>query len=358
MQTSTSSQSNRKIFVGRIPVLATETDLEGCLSRIGPIENLRINRSDDGKSQGFAFVLFSSEDSVSKALNTELILKGRILKIKRIKSKAEMKKIKKDIYKRKIFVGGINKKANENDLIEYFEKFGRVVEVNINRFHSNEMSRGSGFVLFSEEHEALSAINYPREHIMFGVRFECHPSYSKRLMKKKAEHEELEFKAKFYKRSKKGKQYDRSQEAGPMTISQANNLENKRQRVQEGSFEPIFPHYNTYTISDRSHIPSMDSFPMWRGNEIENIPTRRNNQGEEQRNFIAFNSFENSLRNLGIFRFRNCYFHEKKMNCGKMNTVENTPLKLLEELDFNLSKLVKVDEPKDTNLVFRIRMKN
>lgn len=72
-----------KIYVGNLPYSTTEDDLRNEFSECGEIERVQlITDRETGRSKGFAFVTFTSEDAMAAALeknNSEL--QGRALRI-------------------------------------------------------------------------------------------------------------------------------------------------------------------------------------------------------------------------------------------------------------------------------------
>jgi len=58
---------------------------------------------------------------------------------------------------RKLFVGMLNKKLNENDVRKLFEVHGAIEECTVLR-DQNGQSKGCAFVTFATKHAAISAI--------------------------------------------------------------------------------------------------------------------------------------------------------------------------------------------------------
>jgi U1 small nuclear ribonucleoprotein len=51
----------KTLFVGRLPFKVDEADLRREFDRYGPLERVRIVRNKDGKSRGYAFLIFERE---------------------------------------------------------------------------------------------------------------------------------------------------------------------------------------------------------------------------------------------------------------------------------------------------------
>lgn len=70
------------IFVGNLPFEAEEKDLESLFSSCGTIRNARIVRQSwTNKSRGFGYVEFEEEHAVDSAVQLQLELDGRILRL-------------------------------------------------------------------------------------------------------------------------------------------------------------------------------------------------------------------------------------------------------------------------------------
>eukprot|EP00993_Chasmostoma_nieuportense_P001776 NODE_2626_length_1133_cov_322.284294_g2118_i1.p1 GENE.NODE_2626_length_1133_cov_322.284294_g2118_i1~~NODE_2626_length_1133_cov_322.284294_g2118_i1.p1 ORF type:complete len:266 (-),score=4.55 NODE_2626_length_1133_cov_322.284294_g2118_i1:52-849(-) len=72
----------------------------------------------------------------------------------------------------KLFVGGLHKASTEDTMLEYFSQFGQVSAVDVMR--RDGISRGFGFVTFTSESEAESALQY-FPHVLDGKQVECKP---------------------------------------------------------------------------------------------------------------------------------------------------------------------------------------
>lgn len=74
-----------KLFVGQVPLEATEQDLQSLFGPIGDIVELYILRNNNGKSRGCAFVTYSNKGLAQQAitqLNGKQVPPGKTLVVK------------------------------------------------------------------------------------------------------------------------------------------------------------------------------------------------------------------------------------------------------------------------------------
>lgn len=108
--------------------------------------------------RGFAFVTFSDTSGAKKALNQS----GHVLLGKKIETKKALPKgeISNQLRYKKLFVGGIDPTVNEDELLEYFSKFGKVKLAQIIKDKATGRSRNFGFVTL----EDMDAVHNALEH--------------------------------------------------------------------------------------------------------------------------------------------------------------------------------------------------
>lgn len=71
----------KTLFVGRLPFKVDEADLRREFDRYGPLERVRIVRNKDGKSRGYAFLIFEREkDMKGQSLSLSLVAFRRLCK--------------------------------------------------------------------------------------------------------------------------------------------------------------------------------------------------------------------------------------------------------------------------------------
>ena len=66
-----------------------------------------------------------------------------------------------------IFIGGIPLHLEEIDLIQYFERFGNIIDCSIQRHSQTQLSRGYAFIVFATYEEGVNCTEY-QSHIISG----------------------------------------------------------------------------------------------------------------------------------------------------------------------------------------------
>ncbi|KAK2996989.1 hypothetical protein RJ639_026504, partial [Escallonia herrerae] len=102
-----------------------------------------------GQPRGFGFITYADPSVVDKVIEDTHVFNGKQVEIKRTIPKGSAQS--KDFKTKKIFVGGIPSVVSEDELKDFFSKYGVVVEHQIIRDHETNRSRGFGFVIFDNE---------------------------------------------------------------------------------------------------------------------------------------------------------------------------------------------------------------
>ena len=177
-------RSGHGVWIGNLPWSATKPDLKTFLTTNTKITDKMITRihipvpSDRPASRrnlkpqnkGFAYVDFSSEDSVAQAVAlTEKLMTGRRLLIKDSKS-FEGRPVKKDesatVSKaqsrkppnKRIFVGNLTFDTEKEDLQAHFAHCGDVTDVHMATFEDSGKCKGFAWVTFQDLNDAEAAV--------------------------------------------------------------------------------------------------------------------------------------------------------------------------------------------------------
>lgn len=168
------------IFVGSLPVSASNERLEEIFSEVGPVKQCFVvkNKGTD-KCQGYGFVTFSMADDAQRALKEVKDYDGQKVSLSVAKKKIRDRKkktageesaaapedsepkpkiVKRTAVKARLIIRNLSFKCTETELKETFGAFGTVVNAYIPLKPDGKM-RGFGFVLFKNVSGAAKALN-------------------------------------------------------------------------------------------------------------------------------------------------------------------------------------------------------
>ncbi|XP_004303580.1 PREDICTED: RNA-binding protein Musashi homolog 2-like [Fragaria vesca subsp. vesca] len=139
-----------KIFIGG---LAKNTTLETFIKyfeKYGEIiDSVIMKDRQTGLPRGFGFITYSDPSVVDQVIQETHVINDKQVEIKRTIPKGAGQA--NDFKTKKVFVGGIPRTVTEDELKDFFSKFGNVEEHQIIREHATNRSRGFGFVVFESE---------------------------------------------------------------------------------------------------------------------------------------------------------------------------------------------------------------
>lgn len=110
-----------------------------------------------GKSKGFGFIRFSDSENHAKVFAKRHRINGRFCDVR-----IPMSKNGNQEYNKKIFIGRLTQDITDDDLTEYFSKYGTISDVFIPK-----PFRGFAFLTFSELDSAQTIIG--NDHIIKGL---------------------------------------------------------------------------------------------------------------------------------------------------------------------------------------------
>uniref|UniRef100_G3PMF6 RRM domain-containing protein n=1 Tax=Gasterosteus aculeatus aculeatus TaxID=481459 RepID=G3PMF6_GASAC len=149
-----------KMFVGQIPRSWSEEQLRELFEPYGAVYEINVLRDrsqNPPQSKGCCFITYYTRKSAleaQNALHNMKILPGMHHPIQMKPADSEKNNAVED---RKLFIGMISKKCNENDIRMMFSAYGQIEECRILR-GPDGLSRGCAFVTFTARQMAQSAI--------------------------------------------------------------------------------------------------------------------------------------------------------------------------------------------------------
>ena len=169
----------RKIFLGGLADETTEKDVMEAFQEFGTVVDLKVMRDNDtGKSRNYGFLTFAQEFMLEAALEKrEFHINGKLVIPKRATPDEPRYRMCKTEFdntseigtmcegKRSIFVGALRDNITEDDLIEYFQGFGRVVRAHKIVDKETGIVHNYGFVDFAEYGVVRKVFNVTKHYI-------------------------------------------------------------------------------------------------------------------------------------------------------------------------------------------------
>jgi len=148
-----------RLYFGNLSFDKGKQDVETIFQDCGTITDIHIIRDRfTQRSQGYGFVTFSTNEGKDKALlkNGQTFF-GRQLKVNlEAKSKPDGGRVKT---RQRLYVKNIPKETSEDQVKELFAQFGTVENFFFIKDHATNISRGFGFLDFSNAEEAQAALS-------------------------------------------------------------------------------------------------------------------------------------------------------------------------------------------------------
>lgn len=172
-----------QLFVGGLPSQVTEKILYDHFSQYGKLVECRLVLDKNTlKSRGFGFVSFQNNQALHVVTQMTHKLCGKEVECKQALSKQDSNQRVNEEKSKKVFVGGLPLEATENDLYEYFKKFGEIKACRIIYKHESSISRGFGFVIFGTKEIADEVLMKKDQHYIKGVWVDCKSAILRREM--------------------------------------------------------------------------------------------------------------------------------------------------------------------------------
>jgi polyadenylate-binding protein len=145
------------IIVKRLPVDIDTPALKEIFNSFGKIVSLRIATDENGKSRGYAYLQFESEEACNKAVaevdGTEV--EGQSISVERYNIQHRAQQLEKFT---NLYVKNLKDDVSEEQLKDAFAPFGNITSLKI-RMGTEGESAGFGFVAYATHEEAQNAVD-------------------------------------------------------------------------------------------------------------------------------------------------------------------------------------------------------
>ncbi|XP_065566033.1 heterogeneous nuclear ribonucleoprotein A1, A2/B1 homolog [Artemia franciscana] len=177
------SEQFRKLFIGGLDQKTTEDSLRSHFGQWGEIVDAVVMRDPETKrSRGFGFVTYSRAAMVDDAQDARPHrVDGREVQPKRAVPRQLSGKADAGASVKKIFLGGLKEDVEDEDLREYFGKYGTITDAEVVIDKDTKRKRGFGFVEF-DDYDPVDKIILEGNHYLKGRDVDVKKAVSKREM--------------------------------------------------------------------------------------------------------------------------------------------------------------------------------
>ncbi|KAK9127590.1 hypothetical protein Syun_016387 [Stephania yunnanensis] len=174
------------LFVKNLEESINNGKLYDMFCKYGTILSSKVAMSQDGKSKGYGFVQFDSEESAKSAIENMngCTIEGKKIYVGKFVKKSDREVPSMDAHFTNLYMKNLDPDLTEEVLLEKFSEFGKVTSLLVSK-DSDGNSKGFGFVNFESHDSAVKAMD-----AMNGTKIGSKDLYVGRAQKK-AEREQM-----------------------------------------------------------------------------------------------------------------------------------------------------------------------
>jgi RNA recognition motif-containing protein len=145
-------KEKRLIFIGGLSTTMTEQVVLRHFEQYCEVESVKfMTDKRSGQSKGYGFVRLASSSMIEPVLNQTHVIAGRRIDCQKAAKKADKKKLREDVLRRKLFISGLPCTLTSEQLELSFSRFGKIRACYIIKDEQSMAFKNYGFIEFEEE---------------------------------------------------------------------------------------------------------------------------------------------------------------------------------------------------------------